>query len=124
MVAAGEGHLDCVRLLAGAEGGVADREGRTALWHTMRGIDERHRECFGVLNQIEGERKTREYEAVQEVYGECRCGGAGDLFEAAQRGCCRCSIAHLGEAGRKKDGLTSLMVAAREGHTGCVRILT
>ena len=61
------------------------------------------------------------------------CGGASDLFDAAKKGCCRCCIAHLGEAGKTRDDIrlrwsdsknrTSLMVAAFNGHTGCVRIL-
>jgi len=133
MAAARGGKAGCVGLLVRREGGAADQDGRTALWHTMAVIDEGHRECFLALDRVEGERKTRDYETAREVWRGCSCGGAGDLFEAAERGCCMCCWKHIGQAGKTGDihfngwndskNRTALMVAAFNGHTGCVRIL-
>jgi len=121
MLAAQNGKTDCVRLLAEREGGMEDGSGGTALWYAVQGQRE---ECCGVLERVAGEKREL----------GCRCGGARDLFEAAERGCCGCCRRTIGEAGRTRDDIslngfgtyrhrTALMVAANNGKTGCVRIL-
>ena len=109
-----------------------DSDGRTALWYSMALLDEKHRECFEVLNQIEEERK--DYDLVQEIRKGCKCGGANDLFDAAQKGCCYCCWKHIDQAGKTRDdykipnwgtysGVTALMVAAAYGKASVVRML-
>ena len=121
MLAAQNGKTDCVRLLAEREGGMEDGSGGTALWYAVQGQRE---ECCGVLERVAGEKREL----------GCRCGGARDLFEAAERGCCGCCRRTIGEAGGTRDGyeiqgwgkcnkVTALMVAAGCGKAGCVRML-
>jgi len=99
-----------------------DSSGYTALWYTMESLDEKHKKCFEVLYAIE-EEKTK-----------CICGGAKDLFDAAQRGCCYCCWKHFDQAGKTRDnykipnwgtynGATALMVAAACGKASVVRML-
>ena len=73
-----------------------DSSGYTALWYTMKLLDEKHKKCFEVLNAAEQERKTNDYETVREVWKGCTCGGAKDLFDAAQKGCCSCCQKYIG----------------------------
>ena len=65
---------------------------------------------------------------------QCTCGGAFDLFDAAENGCEACCMRFLAEAGKTRDDVqfdgwhdrrhrTALMVAANYGHAGCVRVL-
>jgi len=69
-----------------------DKEGYTALWYTIE------KECYEILNAIDEEKKTKDYDLVQEVWKGCKCGGANDLFDAAQKGCCYCCWRHIDQA--------------------------
>ena len=91
MIAVLEGYSDIVQLLLEKQKGKKDNEGHTALYYTMYGNSEGHEKCYQLLNKIEAERKTADYDALQEIrQAKCTCGGAKDLFEAAEKGCCAC----------------------------------
>jgi len=65
---------------------------------------------------------------------QCTCGGAADLFDAAQKCCTACSWKYLFQAGETRDNIhfegwndrpkrTALMVAAYYGNVDCVKML-
>ncbi|TNJ28788.1 Kinase, NEK [Giardia muris] len=139
MLAAREGHTECVRLLSNEEGRMQDQKGMTALMYAARNgrlgavellmgseaglvtkngmtalilaANNGHVEIVRLLKAIEaGMRDERQQTAI--MYA-ARSGHAGVIRELVQQ--------EGGSSNRK--GWTALMLAARNGHGMCVPLL-